>query len=57
MEEFLKKVLASLNCIEVKGRENMDYLLGAIIAIESMLNQIEAQKVPTVNTETEDEDG
>lgn len=57
MEQFLKSLLISLNSIEVKGRENMDYLLGAIIAIESMLNQIEAQKVPTVNTETEDEDG
>lgn len=40
METFLRKILASLNSIEVKGRENMDYLLGAIIAVEAMLNQM-----------------
>lgn len=40
MEDFLKKILASLNSIEVKGRENMDYLLGAIMAIETMINQL-----------------
>ena len=41
METYLKKILASLNCIEVKGRENMDLLLGVILAVESMLAQLD----------------
>ena len=40
METFLRKILVSLNSIEVKGKENMDYLLGAIMAVEAMLNQM-----------------
>ena len=51
METYLKKILASLNCIEVKGRENMDYLLGAIMAVEALLNQM------TEPTEAEEENG
>ena len=51
METFLRKILASLNSIEVKGRENMDYLLGAIMAVEAMLNQMNERE------EAEEENG
>lgn len=47
----MRKILASLNSIEVKGRENMDYLLGAIMAVEAMLNQMNERE------EAEEENG
>ena len=40
MNEFLNGLLATLNCIEVKGKENMDYLLGAIMAVERAIDQL-----------------
>ena len=52
METFLRKILSSLNCIEVKGKDNMDYLLGAIMAVEAMLNQLSEP-----NEEAEEENG
>lgn len=39
MEAFLQSLLITLNNIEVKGKNNMDCLLGAIMAIEAHLNQ------------------
>lgn len=47
----MRKILASLNCIEVKGKDNMDYLLGAIMAVEAMLNQMNERE------EAEEENG
>lgn len=44
MIEFLKTLLSSLNGIEVKGRANMDILLGCIMAVERMINKIEAEE-------------
>lgn len=41
MEEFLRSLLSTLNNIEVKGKDNMDYLLGAIMAVENALKQAE----------------
>ena len=29
-------IIQTLNCIEVKGKENMDRLLGAILALEAI---------------------
>ena len=52
MEDFLRSLLATLNSIEVKEKNNLDHLLGAIIAIENTLIQL---KEPTEETEdTED---
>lgn len=47
MEEFLKQLLTTLNQLEVKGKTNLDYLLGAIVAIESAIEQLK----PTEETE------
>lgn len=44
MIDFLKTLLRSLGSIEVKGRENMDLLLGCIIAVERMIAKIEAEE-------------
>lgn len=36
MEELIRKVLATLDRIEVKGRENIDMLLGCMQALEKV---------------------
>ena len=40
MREFLSVLLESLNRIEVKGKENMDILLGCIFAVEKAINEL-----------------
>lgn len=42
MEEFLKTLLKSLNQIEVKGKENIDILLGCMMAVEGAIAQLDA---------------
>lgn len=42
MKEFLTALLQSLNQIEVKGKDNMDVLLGCIFAIEKKISEIDA---------------
>lgn len=47
-----EKIIATLNSIDVRGQDNMDKLLGCILALERMENEL---KNP-VNKE-EDSDG
>ena len=51
MKEFLQQLYLSLDSLTVKGRENMDILLGCMIAIESKIAEINA------STESEGENG
>lgn len=46
MKDFLERLAMSLNSIEVKGKDNLDTLLGCIMAIE--------HKITELNEETED---
>lgn len=48
----IEDIIASLNGIEVKGRENLDRLLGCILALEAV---VEAQK--NAKKEGEEVDG
>ena len=41
MKEYLMCLLRSLSCIEVKGKENLEILLGCIEATEQMLSVVE----------------
>lgn len=41
----LRTVVNTLNTVEVKGRENMNHLLGAIMVLEQMLASDEAPQV------------
>lgn len=50
MEQFLRSLLTTLNNIEVKGKNNMDCLLGAIMAVETMISQLNE---PTEEAEEE----
>lgn len=47
--KVIKMVIATLNCVEVKGRENLDGLLGCINALEKV--------VQTMGGEQEEENG
>lgn len=49
MKEFLENLLKSLNCIEVKGKENLDVLLGCMMAIENAINELENPQVEEEN--------
>ena len=44
MEEFLTTLISTLNSIEVKGKDNLDSLLGCIIASERELAKIHAEE-------------
>ena len=44
MEQFLTTLLATLNDIEVKGKANLDSLLGCILACEHELAKIHAEE-------------
>lgn len=43
MKDFLTSLLQTLNCIEVKGKDNVNYLLGCILAIEGALKQMDEE--------------
>lgn len=42
--ETIKAVINTLNHVDVRGRDNMDRLLGSIITLERCAAQIQAQK-------------
>lgn len=44
MKEFLYTLLRSLDCIEIKGKDNMEILIGCIYAIEGKIAEIEADE-------------
>ena len=41
---LIKMVISTLDTIEVKGRDNLDKLLGCINALESVVQSFEIQK-------------
>jgi hypothetical protein len=54
MREFLKKLLASLERISVSGKDNLDILLGCMMSIEEVIEQLEKQ-VKQLEGEGEDD--
>lgn len=54
MKEFLSNLLKSLDKIEVKGRDNMDIMLGCMMAIEQAIAQLDAPTEETNGEESED---
>ena len=43
MKDFLTQLLLTLNSIEVKGKENLDYLLGCMISVERAIAQLDEE--------------
>lgn len=44
MVDFLVALLRSLNSIEIKGRDNIDVLLGCMMAIENKIAEINEER-------------
>ena len=44
MRDFLETLIATLNGIEIKGKDNMDALLGCIVAAERELAKLNAEE-------------
>ena len=42
MEQTIKNIINTLNMVEVRGRDNMDLMLGAIMALESLVGELSA---------------
>lgn len=40
MEETIRQVIATLNDVEVKGKHNIDRMLGCILTLEKVVNLI-----------------
>lgn len=51
MKDFLKTLLSSLDTLEVKGKQNLDILLGCMMAVEKAIAQIDAQEKAPEETE------
>ena len=51
VSETIKAVINTLNGVTVSGRENMNRLLGSIVALEKMLASIEAKTAKEANEE------
>lgn len=57
LKEFLLTLLRSLDSIEVKGRANLDTLLGCILAVEDMIATLDAPEPAGDDPAEEDTDG
>jgi len=56
MIEFLTNLLHSLDRIEVHGQENLDTLLGCMIAIQNVINELKTP-VEIPQPQVDDEEG
>lgn len=45
MDEKIEQLIATLNLIEVRGKENLDMLLGCIMTLEQMIKELEDGEV------------
>ena len=52
--EQIKKIIATLGNIEVHGKNNLDMLLGCIMALEQIESQIEQDAKEKTKEETAD---
>lgn len=58
MDSYLIRVVVStLNDIEVKGRDNLDKLLGCINALESVAKEMDEEAAAASTMDKEDTDG
>lgn len=44
MLDRLKKIRATLEAVEVRGKTNLDYLLGCILTLDSMIRELEVKE-------------
>lgn len=51
MLEIMKKMLNTMNKIEVNGKENLDMLLGCMMTVEQIINALEGDENANDNDE------
>ena len=61
MEQLIRQVIATLDKVEVKGRDNIDRLLGSIVTLEKIAdamrhNREALAKAQTTKGRSEDDD-
>ena len=44
MLDRLKKIRATLDEVEVRGKENLDYLLGCILTLDGIIRELEGNE-------------
>lgn len=54
--KLLKMVISTLNGVEVKGKDNLDRLLGCINALETIVKSAESVPVGAVKAESGEEE-
>lgn len=54
MESRIERIISTLNNIEVHGRDNLDMLLGCIMALEQIESQMEQDVKEKTKEETAD---
>lgn len=54
---MIRIIISTLNDIEVKGRDNLDKLLGCINALESVAKEMDAEAAAASAMDKEDTDG
>lgn len=45
IKTVIRKVINTLNIVDVKGRENLNHLLGAILTLEDIENRFDEPKL------------
>jgi len=57
MEELIRKVLATLNTVEVKGKANMDKMLGCMQALEKIADAMKHNREEMNKVQPEEQEG
>lgn len=57
MEELIRKVLATLDKVEVKGKANMDMMLGCMQALEKVADAMKRNREEMNKVKPEEQEG
>lgn len=55
MKELINAIILALNKVEVKGEDNLDHLLGAILALKQIVSQLD-ETVENAKESAEDDE-
>lgn len=54
MEQLIRQVIATLDKVEVKGRDNIDRLLGSIVTLEKIADAMRHNREALAKAQTEE---
>lgn len=54
MEQLIRQVIATLDKVEVKGRDNIDRLLGSIVTLEKIADAMRHNREALAKAHTEE---